>query len=126
MEVRPVLSGAAEGGLSMAELKPFEVIVKIDFGASDGVVAVAHAQKVSKLVRCGECRYSRQPNRYDKFEKAACDGVLICCVGFDHVYPSSDDGLIFVAEDFFCADGERLETPNIPTEIINSVLGEDE
>lgn len=62
------------------------------------------------VVRCGECAYSREPNRHDLAEKKACAGILVCCVGFDHVYPSSDDGLIFVDKDHFCADGERRES----------------
>lgn len=41
----------------MAELKPFEVIMKIDFGANDGVTAVAHAEKVAELVRCRDCKH---------------------------------------------------------------------
>lgn len=64
------------------------------------------------VVRCGECAYSREPNRHDLAEKKACAGILVCCVGFDHVYPSSDDGLIFVDKDHFCADGERKVDKN--------------
>ena len=60
-------------------------------------------------VRCWECRYAREPRRYNKFENVACDGVLICCVGFDHVYPSSDDGLIFVDGNGYCSQGERKD-----------------
>lgn len=39
----------------MNELKPMEVIMKIDFSASNGLEIVAHAEKVSELVRCREC-----------------------------------------------------------------------
>lgn len=71
----------------MAELKPFEVIMKIDFGANDGVIAVAHAEKVAKLVRCKDCKY------HDDEEP----GMVYC--------PNQVSG--WVSEDFFCADGER-------------------
>lgn len=59
------------------------------------------------VCRCKDCRYSREPNRHDRGENSACEGVLICCVGFDHVYPSSDDGLIFVDKNGYCSHGER-------------------
>ena len=39
----------------MGKLKPMEVIVKIDFAASNGLEIVAHAEKVSELVRCKDC-----------------------------------------------------------------------
>lgn len=46
----------------MAELKPMEVIIKIDFAASNGLEVVAHAEKVSELVRCRDCyAYRRDP-----------------------------------------------------------------
>ena len=61
------------------------------------------------VVRCRECRYAREPNRMDRDERLACEGVLGCCVGFDHVYPSSDDGLIFVDGIGFCSYGERKD-----------------
>lgn len=41
----------------MAELKPMEVIMRIDFVASDGAQVCAHAEKVQELVRCEECEY---------------------------------------------------------------------
>lgn len=61
------------------------------------------------VVRCGQCRYSREPNRAFRDESVACDGVLVCCAGFDHVHPSSDDGMIFVDADGFCSNGQRRE-----------------
>lgn len=91
----------------MAEPKPVEVIMRIDFAASKGLEVVAHAEKVQELVRCKDCQYSREPNRHNRAENAACEGVLICCSGFDHVYPTSDDGLIFTDGNWFCANGER-------------------
>ena len=39
----------------MAELEPMEVIMKIDFAASNGLEVVAHAEQVSELVRCKDC-----------------------------------------------------------------------
>lgn len=40
------------------EVKPIEVIMRIDFAASDGKQIVAHAEKVQELIRCGACRYA--------------------------------------------------------------------
>lgn len=39
----------------MNKPKPMEVILKIDFAASNGLEAVIHAEKVSELVRCKDC-----------------------------------------------------------------------
>lgn len=39
----------------MSELKPFEVIMRIDFAASDKKQICAHAEKVQELVRCKDC-----------------------------------------------------------------------
>lgn len=77
--------------------------------ASDVAIAVENAPTVDAVpvCRCKDCRYSREPNRHDRGENSACEGVLICCVGFDHVYPSSDDGLIFVDKNGYCSHGER-------------------
>ena len=41
----------------MAKLKPFEVIMRIDYAASKGPEVVCHAEKVQDLVRCRECRW---------------------------------------------------------------------
>ena len=41
----------------MAELKPMEVIMRIDFVASDGEQICAHAEKVQELIRCRDCKY---------------------------------------------------------------------
>ena len=37
-----------------------EVIMRIDFSATDGTQIVAHAEKVQVLVRCGECKWWRK------------------------------------------------------------------
>lgn len=71
----------------MAELKPFEVIMKIDFGANDGVTAVAHAEKVVELVRCKDCTHREM----DKPGMVYCKNVV--------------GG--WVSDDFFCAYGGR-------------------
>lgn len=41
----------------MAELKPTEVIMWIDFVASDGEQICAHAEKVQELIRCKDCKF---------------------------------------------------------------------
>lgn len=41
----------------MAELKPFEVIMRIDFVASDREQVCAHAEKVQELIRCKDCKW---------------------------------------------------------------------
>lgn len=74
----------------MAELKPFEFIMKIDFGANDGVTAVAHAKKVAELVRCKDCTH-RDP------EDHKCDSGQLERAGC--VFPVNDD--------YFCAYGVK-------------------
>lgn len=73
----------------MAKLESFEVIMKIDFGANDGITAVAHAEKVAELVRCKDCvAYGEmRPGR----------DTRMICNKFALNFPP----------DFFCADGER-------------------
>lgn len=71
----------------MAELKPMEVIMRIDFSANNGVEVVAHAEKVQELVRCKDCVHHKDaPQTTDVW----CDRL---------------DGLL--PKDWFCADGER-------------------
>ena len=41
----------------MAELKPFELIMRVDFAMTDGKEVIAHAEKVKELIRCRNCRY---------------------------------------------------------------------
>lgn len=73
----------------MAKLKPVEVIMKIDFAASNGPDIVAHAEKVSELVRCRDCRYFYNGND----EK--------CC--------TSHRGLVAIDENGFCCRAKRRE-----------------
>lgn len=68
----------------MAELKPFEVIMRIDYAASNGPEVVAHAKKVQDLVRCGECKH------YNAGFECLVEG-----------YGIERD------PDWYCADGER-------------------
>lgn len=69
----------------MAELKPFEVIMRIDYDASKGPEVVVHAKKVQELVRCGECEHWMDiDNGRQKHEMCA------------QLMPN-----------WFCADGER-------------------
>lgn len=70
----------------MAELKPFEVIMRIDYAASKGPEVVAHAEKVQDLVRCKDCKF------YEKGH--GCDLLDVFMLNMD---------------DWFCADGERRE-----------------
>lgn len=60
---------------------------------------------VRPVVRCRDCRYSMEPDRHSMAENAACEGVLICFVGYDHVYPSISND-IFVDGEHFCGFGE--------------------
>ena len=66
-------------------MKPenLEVIMRIDFSATDGTQIVAHAEKVQDLVRCGECKHYK---RHDKR-----------CTAWDHG----------VGTDGYCYKGER-------------------
>ena len=41
----------------MAELKPIEVIMWIDFVAFDGEQVCAHAERVQELIRCKDCKW---------------------------------------------------------------------
>ena len=61
------------------------------------------------VVRCKDCKYARKPDRDKWIENVACEGTLVCCVGFEHVWPSSSDGLIFVDRDHYCGQGERRD-----------------
>lgn len=73
----------------MAELKPFEVIMKIDFGANDGVIAVAHAEKVAELVRCKDCKHCFVDGTNVRYN--------VCELNHNKVQSNN----------WFCADGER-------------------
>ena len=41
----------------MDELKPMEVIMRIDFAATDGEKICAHAERVQELIRCKDCKF---------------------------------------------------------------------
>ena len=46
----------------MAKLEPMDVIMKLNFAGSNGLQIVAHAEKVSELVRCRDCyAYRKDP-----------------------------------------------------------------
>lgn len=74
------------------EAKPIEVIMRIDFSASNGTEILAHAEKVSELVRCKDCRYNDDGNCDVICETLAGDliGVTLRC-----------------SDDFYCAYGRR-------------------
>ena len=44
----------------MAELKPMEVIMRIDFVAYDREQICAHAERVQELIRCKDCRWGKE------------------------------------------------------------------
>lgn len=60
---------------------------------------------VRPVVLCKDCRYSRKPDRHSLAEFAACEGVLICFVDHNFVYPSLGNEM-FVSRDHFCGCGE--------------------
>jgi len=69
------------------QAKPIEVIMRIDFAASNGTEIMAHAEKVSELVRCKDCKYNSS-----KGEWIHCDRLAW--------WNSPDD---------YCSKGERKE-----------------
>ena len=77
----------------MAELKPFEMIMRIEYGGAvndgDYMQVCCKAKPVSELVRCKDCKY--------RFVDG--DEVLFNCCELNHNKVQSDD--------WFCADGER-------------------
>ena len=73
----------------MAELKPIEYIMRLDYGAQKGPEVVIHAQGIQRLVRCRECRYFH--NGYD--EK--------CCI--------NHSGVVVTDENGFCHHGKRRD-----------------
>lgn len=80
----------------MAELKPFEVIMRIDYAASKGPEVVVHTERVQELVRCKECKYWCEVDTSDGLRYGQCD----------HPH-SAIRGNCFIRESWFCADGER-------------------
>lgn len=41
----------------MAELKPVEYIMRLDYGAKKGPEVVIRAEPIQELVRCRDCKY---------------------------------------------------------------------
>lgn len=82
----------------MAELKPMEVIMRIDFAGTDGKQICAHAEKVQELVRCKDCRW------YEIYQLKK-DGTD------DRRYNPSYCTLLRhnFTPDWFCADGEKRD-----------------
>ncbi len=73
----------------MAKLKPVEVIMKIDFAASNGLDIVAHAEKVSEFVRCRDCHYFYNGN--------------------DEKYCINHRGLVVTDKNGFCCHAKRRD-----------------
>lgn len=44
----------------MDKLKPIEVIMRIDFVATDGEKICAHAERVQELIRCKDCKFCKK------------------------------------------------------------------
>ena len=57
------------------------------------------AADVVEVVRCGQCKHSRELDRSDPYENSFVDGCVWCMMG-------RGDG---VAKDQFCDEGERKE-----------------
>lgn len=75
------------------EAKPIEVIMRIDFSASNGTEIVAHAEKVSELVRCKDCEF------YDPFvHRLKGHGT---CAFWDNMQ---------TGENTFCSHGRKAKT----------------
>lgn len=53
-------------GEQMTNLRPMEVIMRIDFVASNGKQICAHAEKVQELIRCKDCKFYTAMNRETK------------------------------------------------------------
>lgn len=78
----------------MAELKPIEVIMKIDFASSNGIEVVAHAERVQELVRCKDCIHGI-PESYDTVTMKFSDERYCYRHHMGHF------------GDYYCADGKR-------------------
>lgn len=92
----------------MAELKPFEVIMRLSpYAAQNKNEICFHAEKVTGLVRCKDCKYRIVNEHYGEKGylplKAECD--------LDTGDPFSL-GRRAEEDDWFCADGERKEGDN--------------
>ena len=80
----------------MAELKPMEVIMRIDFVSSDREQICAHAEKVQELIRCKDCIHHHYEN-----------GKIPYCDNIDYGYGWEDDDYCSQAERR--TDGERCD-----------------
>lgn len=87
----------------MAELKPIEVVMRIDFASSNGIEVIAHAERVCELVRCKDCKHWGSTISQADREQCALKGVDLVCNYWE------SDGLY--SEDF-CSYAERKETEN--------------
>lgn len=80
----------------MAEFKPFEMIMRIEYGGAvvdgDEMHVCCNAKQVAKLVRCKDCKYCYAE-------------------GFVNVRNVCEKHYEFgnVDDDWFCADGERKD-----------------
>lgn len=75
----------------MAELKPIEVIMRIDYVATGKTEVVCHVDRVQELVRCKDCDYWD-----DALEAPRDKGCYFCgCHGG------------YTRAEYYCADGER-------------------
>lgn len=97
----------------MAELKPMEVIMLIDFVASDREQICAHAEKVQELIRCKDCKHRpymakrKHDGRLDIYRPLAenpeyegQEDMTCPFLCYDSYYDRMPD------DDFFCAYGE--------------------
>ena len=76
----------------------------LDSIRAKGWIEVIPAAAVRPVVRCKNCQYSREPDRHNVAENAACEGMLICCVD-EQVYPPISN-VVFVGREHFCGFGE--------------------
>lgn len=87
----------------MAELKPMEIIMRIDYASSNGIEVVAHAERVQELVRCKDCKYFE----HDSVEKI--NGIPLIVA---HEICRRSTGLVYATSNDYCSRGERKETEN--------------
>lgn len=82
----------------MAELKPIEVVMLIDFASSNGIEVIAHAERVCELVRCKDCKWHEWYIRSRLMDGKEYESNE--CRKFN----------MAVTPNWFCADGKRKET----------------
>ena len=85
------------------EAKIIEVIMRIDFASSTGTEIVAHAERVSELVRCKDCKHKPIDTVGKGYgEDLSFDDDYKCpCKCEDPFYSWMPE------DDWFCANGER-------------------